>query len=234
MKLAHVIVIVTAVTIILVSTLVLIFFLCKKRRYSENITITQQPFLEPQPQKAFAGLCLFDVDGTLTNQGLDAHENAKRVQICLDNGYAVGINTAGGIYTPDRWTTFPNNHPMFRWMPENLYNFMKKHNWITFNNVVSFYLNGKKDEKSYRSVLQKVPPNVSPYGFLKGFAMQQTANKLGIFDPNRIVMFDDLPQFIDAIKQYNPLYRVICIDKDLCGGFTTEAVYSSIVHSSNS
>ena len=72
----------------------------------------------------FKGMCLFDIDDTLTT----GTENEKVVQLCIDSGYAVGISTANPFYTPQTVR-------FFKWMPSNLYNFMLEHNFDTFNNV---------------------------------------------------------------------------------------------------
>ena len=45
----------------------------------------------------YKGICLFDVDDTLTL----GTENYDVVQLCLDSGYAVGISTANPSYDPD-------------------------------------------------------------------------------------------------------------------------------------
>ena len=60
----------------------------------------------------YKGLVLFDIDDTLTT-GLD---NYNVVQYCIDEGWAVGICTAGSIYNMDNLKKYPYN----RWMPSNL------------------------------------------------------------------------------------------------------------------
>ena len=94
----------------------------------------------------YKGICLFDVDDTLTL----GTENYDVVQLCLDAGYAVGISTANPSYTP---TTIKSKN----WMPTNLYNFMVQNKFNTFNNVSTFYLNGKIQINEYikRSVQNK-------------------------------------------------------------------------------
>ena len=87
----------------------------------------------------YKGVVLFDIDGTLTT-GL---ENEKVVQYFLDKGYAVGISTSGSLYTTE-------NLKNFSWMPNNLYNFMEKTNFNTFNNVMSNIVIGKYNPFVYR------------------------------------------------------------------------------------
>ena len=50
----------------------------------------------------YKGLCLFDIDGTLTT----GYDNEKSVDICLKAGYAVGISTAGSMYHPNNLLSF--------------------------------------------------------------------------------------------------------------------------------
>ena len=73
------------------------------------------PHNSPVHQKNWKGLCLFDIDGTLTS-GVNNYES---IDLCIKAGYAVGITTAGAMYTPD-------NLRSFEWMPQNLHVFMQK------------------------------------------------------------------------------------------------------------
>ena len=91
-------------------------------------------------KKTYSGLVLFDIDGTLS----DGTENYAVVQYFLDRNYTVGISTAGSIYTP-------NNIKNYKWMPTNLYNFMLKHNFDTFNNVSSNIICGKYNQNIYNT-----------------------------------------------------------------------------------
>ena len=76
------------------------FFLC----ILAVIYLIQKPKSEfiQLKSRSYKGVCLFDIDGTLTGQKLSGSDNAKLVQICLDAGMAVGINTAGP-YIPQLW-----------------------------------------------------------------------------------------------------------------------------------
>ena len=157
--------------------------------------------------KKYKGLCLFDVDGTLTS--CSREENELAVEQCLKAGYAVGINTAGAVYTTDNIIGYDN------WMPRNLYNFMEKHNFDTFNNVASKLLQGCLNEKAYRDASKKCSKNMLP-GYLKGFALEKTAHAYGITDPSKMIIFDDLEWFIQGIKQYNDKLVCVCAGLD-CG-----------------
>lgn len=184
----------------------------------------------PQPtplQPKYKGIVLFDIDGTLTDQGHSGEDNAKLVQICLDTGFAVGINTAGG-YTPDLWQNWPPDQ-QYNWMPKNLVDFMKAHNWNTFNAVRIGYLNGKVDQQAYVSIDKNIPPNIDPFGWRKGFALEQTAKLYGITNPECIIMFDDLPSFIDGMLAWNPNFNVNCINYKTCGGLTEESVRKALI-----
>ena len=61
------------------------------------IVFSQYRYREKFKKENFIGVCLFDVDDTLT-LGTD---NYNVVQKCLDAGYAVGISTANPFYTPN-------------------------------------------------------------------------------------------------------------------------------------
>ena len=144
----------------------------------------------------YKGLVLFDIDGTLTT-GL---ENKKVVQYFLDNNYAVGITTAGSVYTPE-------NVKNFDWMPDNLYNFMKENNFNTFNNVMSGIVAGK-----YNPSVYKIPFNMDQHmglGWKKAKSMEKTAQQFNITDPSKIILLDNDPLFLIGVLEYNKKYTVI-------------------------
>ena len=153
--------------------------------------------------KKYNGLCLFDIDGTLT----EGKDNYNVVQYFLNLGYAVGVNTAGSIYTVE-------NLKFFEWMPSNLYEFMMKNNFKTFNNVGSRWLCGKQDFDSFNYIDSKVPSGIDLYGWRKGFALEQTAKMFNISNPKKIVMFDDLEYFVRGIKAFNNNFNIILISPD--------------------
>jgi hypothetical protein len=149
-------------------------------------------------QKKYKGLCLFDIDGTLTT----GQNNEQTVDICLKNGWAVGISTAGAMYDPTNLLSFP-------WMPKNLYNFMAKHQWTTFNNVARNIYGGKF----------KQPPNHDEaghkkWGILKGYSLMESAKALNIkpnynnFNSN-LILFDNDPSFIEGTKMF-PHIKAVC------------------------
>ena len=156
-------------------------------------------------KKNFIGVCLFDVDDTLT-LGTD---NYNVVQKCLDSGYAVGISTANPSYTPDTIKDY-------KWMPQNLYNFMVKHHFDTFNNVSAFYLNGKIQKDVYESQ-QPYKKNISIFGWRKGLSLVSTAILYNIYDPNKMILFDDSKGYLRGIRSYNSKVKAICSGPD-CGG----------------
>ena len=153
---------------------------------------------------SFKGVCLFDIDGTLTD-GLD---NERVVQECIDAGYAVGISTAGSMYKTTNIKYFP-------WMPRNLYDFMEKRNFDTFNNVNDSILCGKNSMNEYDNLF--VPDGMSVWGIRKALTLEKTAQKLGITDPSKMIMFDNDPGYIDGIRSVNPDFTVICAGEP-CGG----------------
>ena len=154
----------------------------------------------------YNGLVLFDIDGTLS----DGIENYEVVQYFLDRNYAVGISTAGKIYTTD-------NIKNYNWMPENLYNFMLKHNFNTFNNVSSNIICGK-----YNSDIFNIKKNIDnidnidniyeKIGYLKGITLYETA-KIYKITNNKIFLLDNDPNYIKGINIYNNKYKNICAGK---------------------
>jgi hypothetical protein len=151
----------------------------------------------------YKGLVLFDIDGTLTSNS--AKTNYSIVQACIDNSFAVGICTAGSVYSME-------NILSYNWMPKNLYDFIVKEDKITFNNVGSKILMGKTNKLSYSNLSNQHP------GFLKGFALEKTANALGITNPKRMILCDDDIGFIQNFLEYNPNLTVVCSGVS-CGGF---------------
>ena len=151
----------------------------------------------------YKGLVLFDIDGTLTSNS--AQNNYSIVQACIDNSFAVGICTAGSVYSME-------NILSYNWMPKNLYDFIVKEDKITFNNVGSKILMGKPNQLSYSNLYNQHP------GFLKGFALEKTANALGITNPKRMILCDDDIGFIEHFLRYNPNLTVVCSGVS-CGGF---------------
>lgn len=159
----------------------------------------------------YRGLVLFDIDGTLST----GKDNSNVVQACINNGFAVGICTAGRIYTMD-------NILSYNWMPHNLYKFIRKYDDITFNNVGSGILLGKKNIKAYLEL-----PNYHP-GFLKGFAMIETGKALGITNPNCIILCDDQKSYILNVIKYNPYLNVVCCGENCGGNLTVDSVMSAM------
>lgn len=152
--------------------------------------------------KNYKGLVLFDIDGTLTSN--TAQNNYLIVQACIDNSFAVGICTAGSVYSME-------NLLSYNWMPKNLYDFIVREDKITFNNVGSKILMGKPDELSYSNLSNQHP------GFLKGFALEKTANSLGITKPRCMILCDDDIGYIQNFREYNPNLTVVCSGVS-CGG----------------
>ena len=153
--------------------------------------------------KNYKGLVLFDIDGTLTSN--TAQDNYSIVQACIDNSFAVGICTAGSVYSMQ-------NILSYNWMPKNLYDFIVKEDKITFNNVGSKILLGKLDVLSYSKLSDQHP------GFLKGFALEKSANALGITNPKCMILCDDDTGYIKHFLSYNSNLNVVCSGVS-CGGY---------------
>lgn len=154
----------------------------------------------------FKGLCLFDIDDTLST----GKDNYNVVKLCLDSGFAVGVCTAGGYWMPNTLKNKP-------WFPSNLYNFMEEHNFNTFNNVARGYLMGKYNLDDYINNDKIKPLNIGIPGWRKGFALYENAKMLGIKDPKRMLIFDDQDSFLDGILTYNQKFNAICAGYT-CGG----------------
>ena len=167
----------------------------------------------------YIGICLFDIDGTLTT----GMENEQIVQYFLDLNFAVGICTAGAMYTKE-------NLSSFSWMPINLYNFMYRTNFITFNNIASKYLCGEYNPEVYNEIENKYKSKYNLYlllGILKGFALIQTKKKL-LFNNNYnnnynynnfySLLIDNDPYFLQGSKIFDSSVIIICGGKP-CGDF---------------
>lgn len=150
-------------------------------------------FAKNEDFKKYNGLVLFDIDGTLTPNS--ANYNFSLVQTCINENFAVGICTANRGYSMKNLLTFD-------WMPNNLYNFIIKQKNITFNNVGSQVLMGKTS-KDYSNLLHQHP------GYLKGFALEKTANTLGIINPSCMILCDDDNGYIEYALKYKSDINIV-------------------------
>lgn len=185
-----------------ITTFLLLYFFTNKT--DTNKTDTNKI------KSGYKGLVLFDVDGTLTTS--DIRNSTDIVQACIDNNFAVGICTAGSGYTIN--TEYPS------WLPKNLYDFIIKHDNITFNNVNSNsnILMGKKNANAYSKVAQQTP------GYLKGFALEQTANYLGITNKACMILCDDDDTFINDVHKYDKDLTTVC-SGNKCGKLIGKSNY---------
>jgi len=197
--------------IISIGIVIILYRYLKKKSHTQSHT---QSYTQSHTQShknitipEFRGLVLFDVDHTLTT----GNHNEEVVQYCLDTGWAVGICTAGSIYSMD-------NLMSFSWMPRNLYDFMRTHNSMTFNNVASGILKGKFEPQAYNNLS---PTNsidsMEVLGYRKGFALVETGRALGITDPTCLILCDDRPDFMQGALHYNPNLNMAC-SGEACGG----------------
>ena len=186
----------------IISIIVIVTLFIKAILKHDNYKIINPPKEEPQPK--YKGLCLFDIDGTLTT----GYDNEKSVDICLKAGYAVGISTAGSLYHPD-------NLLSFSWMPKNLYNWMKEHNFDTFNNVASDILAGEYNPEGYAHIKNRYRGHII-WGLLKGHSLTTTAAKYNITDDTQMILFDNDPGFLQGLRKYNKNFNLVCAG-DPCG-----------------
>ena len=162
----------------------------------------------------YKGVILFDVDGTLTT----GKNNSQTVQNVLDKGYAVGICTAGSLYNPANITSF-------KWIPQNLFQFMQKNNFNTFNNVASGILAGKNGINTYRKEIEKKPKHIFWPGWLKAVAMKKTGE---IYGTNNVILLDNDGSFIEGVKSYDKNLRVICAGRP-CGRDMTPEITKKLM-----
>lgn len=195
--------------IIIISIVTISVLLCYKDKFS-------QPALTHSPTHTWKGLCLFDIDGTLTT-GID---NFTSVNICLQAGYAVGISTAGAMYTP-------NNLLSFSWMPKNLYIFMQNHGFDTFNNVASGIIAGRHDPSAYQDIRDQFWGQHVMWGVMKGLSAIVTASKYGI-NPNNIILFDNDPGFLEGLAMYNPEITAVCAGSPCGRVMTPQTIITSL------
>jgi hypothetical protein len=178
------------IILIIIIIIIIILFIYNIIYYKEN----------------YIGLVLFDIDGTLS----DGIENYEVVQYFLDRKYAVGISTAGRIYTPD-------NIKNYNWMPENLYKFMLKHKFNTFNNVSSNIICGKYNSEIFniKNNIDNIDNIYEKIGYLKGITLYETSKIYKI--TNKIFLLDNDPSYIKGINIYNNIYnnkyKIICAGK---------------------
>lgn len=167
------------------------------------------------------GLVLFDIDGTLTT----GKDNYNVVQYCIDNGWDVGICTAGAIYNMNNLLQYP-------WMPRNLWTYIWDKSNITFNNVGSMVLAGKLNRDLYKKLAYEsnIQNPMVMLGYLKGFALIETGKLLGIHDPKRLVLCDDLSMFIEGVHKFNPELQTICAGEN-CGGSLSINALKGIIES---
>jgi hypothetical protein len=201
------------ILIIIISILIIIVYIFITR-ITDPYTKSPQRSLK----KTWTGLCLFDIDGTLTT-GTD---NKRSIDICLQAGYAVGITTAGAMYTPE-------NLLSFSWMPRNLYLFMKHHGFITFNNVASGVLSGKYNPAAYQDIKDLFNGQHVMWGVLKGRSLINTAKLYDITNPKQMILFDNDPGFLKGLSIYNPEIVGVCAGKPcMQSGMTPQIVRKAL------
>ena len=194
--------------------IVLFIHFWTRRRSNFTQSSTESPPAEPKP---FKGLVLFDVDGTLTT----GQNNEEVIQAVLDQGWAVGISTAGAIYNM-------GNLHRFHWMPKNLYDFMKTHNSITFNNVASGYLTGKFNRVAYNKLETHSMHPMMAFGYRKGFSLVQTGKALGITNPKCLILCDDMSGFMEGALVYNQDLGMVCSGANCGGHLSVQAVQNEM------
>lgn len=195
------------ITLIILFLLVVGILLCYYQHRTKPTT--HEELLSINNDGLFPGLVLFDIDNTLTT----GNDNENVVQTVLNHGWAVGICTANPSYTME-------NIKNRSWMPGNLWQFIRKYNDITFNNVGSGFLMGKKNISIYKNLYTQIPTGIDIYGYRKGFALEKTGKALGIQNPKYMILCDDLNAFIKAAHTYNPNLTIVCSGAD-CGGHLT-------------
>ena len=88
---------------------------------------------------------------------------------------------------------------------------MNKHNFDTFNNVVSGILCGKYNPGAFNNNI-----NLDIYtilGWKKGLTLEKSAEKYGILDPTKMFMFDNDSSYLNGLSMYNPQFNLVCAGK---------------------
>ena len=157
--------------------------------------------------KSTRGICYFDIDDTLTSAVGDRDDI---IQECLDNNFAVGIITASGrkiddICSGDNAGGYQNA----TWMSNKLCKQFRENKGKLFNSFRS--TDGK-------SVFPSDFPVGKSYGYIKGYQMKygKDVNYPYISD-KCVVLFDDNPNVLEGVKDFNPELEVQCANKN-CGG----------------
>jgi hypothetical protein len=148
------------------------------------------------------GICYFDIDGTLTTS-LGSVDNIMNK--CLENNFKIGIITAS---TRTLDMLCDKDKAKVPWMGDILCEQFNKDPSL-FNSAVSL---------AGRNVTY---PFGSP-GFKKGYAMSYGKKLNNILKDKCIVLFDDDPNFMTDVKNYNNNLEVQCSGKG-CGGDTNPA-----------
>ena len=150
-------------------------------------------------------LVVFDIDGTLTL----GYENGLIVDALLKKGYILGMCTAGSLYNPTNLSTF-------KWMPMNLYTYLKNINFETFSNVANRVLGEHNRSDLY--TLYMAPNDISAMkqvGWYKGVFLSEMGKLQGV-KPENVYIIDDSVDFIAGIKMFNPSINTICVGRE-CG-----------------
>lgn len=163
--------------------------------------------------RKYRGLCMFDIDGTLSTVVTDGQQtdnnmtaqqknNSAIIKECQDRGFAIMVVTAGPYWTPNTLCKANFTSP-------NLCKVVNEHNAVNFSNVGSDILMGKYAKSKYDESLALMPPKSNIAGLKKGYAIEQTMKYYGITDPKKVVVFDDLPGFRQGMIDYNNDYIVL-------------------------
>ena len=146
-----------------------------------------------------AGICYFDIDDTLTSAKGDP---SGIIQECFDNGYDVGVITAGSRTIDDICI---KEKGLYKWMPDNLCKRLRE-NPTLFNSRIVV----AGDEK-FPSDYPINHENARDYGYIKGFNMAY-GKRLNYpsLDDKHIILFDDDINVLNGVKRYNKSFEVQC------------------------
>jgi hypothetical protein len=149
------------------------------------------------------GICYFDVDGTLTTANGDKDEMMKA---CLDNNFDIGIITASPRTLDD---SCDGDISKVNWMPNSLCKKFNETGGRLFNSTVSVAGNSK--------LPSNYPKGYGP-GYIKGFDMSFCRDSFYPQIPDKcLLLFDDDPDYLKGVKQFNPNLNVQCANTS-CGG----------------
>jgi len=178
--------IIVTVFILLIIICIIKFILCITKKESYNTNKT--------------GICYFDIDDTLTTYKGNADELMNE---CIKNNFEIGIITASNRTLSD---ICDGHKGKYKWVSDTLCEKLHKNKLFNSNFIIAGNNNFPDDY-----------PHNDNYGKKKGYAMIHSRDQYFPHIPNKcLVLFDDNPDVIHNVHQYNDLLETQCANTT-CG-----------------